>query len=133
MSVYAALTTQLKTVTTLPKFAEQNEVYQPGRNAWCRATLLPAEPTPGAIGAGGFDWENGLYQVDIFTPLNSPVNDTLPKAVEAAFPRALRLQVEGYDYDLEVQRCWLSANRQDTAWHIQSITVRWLVARNLGA
>jgi len=133
VSVYTALTDQLKTVTSLPRFVDQNEVFQPSRASWSRATLLPSEPTPGAIGAGGFDWENGLYQVDIFTPLNSTVTSTVPDAVIAAFPRALRLTVDGYDNKLEVQRCWLSATRQDTSWHIQSVTVRWLLARNLGA
>lgn len=132
MSVYDSLTTQLKTVTTLPPFAEQNEVYQPGRNSWCRATLLPSEPYPGSIGLGGFDWENGLYQVDVFTPLNAPINTALLDAIVAVFPGALKLTVTGYDHDLEVLRCWVSATRQDKSWHISSLSVRWRVPRNLG-
>lgn len=133
MSIYVALTNQLKTVTGLPAFAEANEVFRPSNAAWCRATLLPAEPVDGSIGERGFVWDQGLYQVDVFSPLNTRVSETIPNAIIAAFPRALRMAVNGYDHQLEVQRCWLSQTRQDTSWFIQSIMVRYRVPRNLGA
>jgi hypothetical protein len=132
MSIYTTLTTQLKTVTSLPPFVEQNAVTRSGNTAWARATLLPAEPRPGSIGAGGFDWENGLYIVDLFTPLNSPVDETIAADIITAFPRSLRLVVDTYSNLLEVQRCWVSTTRQDQSWFITSVSVRWLLARNLG-
>lgn len=131
MSIYSTLTTRLKTCASLPNFVEMNAITKTGVSSWSRATLIPSEPTPGAIGQGGFDWENGLYIIDIFTPLNTTVDESIAQDIIAVFPRALRLAVENYTANLEVQRCWVSQTRQDQAWFITSVTVRWLLARNL--
>lgn len=132
MSIYNALTTQLLTATGLPPLASPNIVFRPGNSAWCRATLLPAEPEDGSIGVNGFDWDRGLYQVDIFSPLNRGQALGAADAAMAVFPRGLRLTVEGYTHPLEVQRCWLSAMRQDESWHLLSISVRYKVPQDPG-
>lgn len=125
MSVYSTLQTRLLTVPAAPAYAYQNTAFKPDNRPWMRSTLLAAEPAVGSIGASGYDLLNGLYQVDIFTPLSTSPNYDLADAVVATFPRGLSLSVQGKDRPLRVMRSWVEQTRQDNAWFIISVVVRW--------
>ena len=125
MSVYTTLQTRLLTTTGLPAYAYQNAAFKPDNRAWCRSTLLAAESQVGSIGANGYDLMNGLYQVDIFTPVSTTPNYALAQAVADNFARGLSLPVAGYSHDLKVVRSWVEQTRQDQAFFIISVMVRW--------
>lgn len=73
----AALDTNLNTMTGLPPVAWQNIKYEPVNGTlYIRPTLLPADSTVATIGTGT-DINQGIYQIDIFSPLDEGKNEAM--------------------------------------------------------
>lgn len=124
-----ALQAQLNTVVGLPVIAPDNAYFKPILGSpYVRDTLMPVEPMPGAVGINGYDQLRGLYQIDIFYPENVGNSNALAMAdsILAVFNRGLPLTAV-VGYDLQIERSWIQAPRNNMGWYHIPLMVRWYV------
>ncbi|MEJ8571228.1 DUF4128 domain-containing protein [Microbaculum marinum] len=89
--VLRALVAWLKTVSFSPALpiAWPNVDFDPPSEAtWLRATWLPAETAPATLGEGGENRHSGLFQVDVFVPLE--IGHIVPTEYAGAIARAFK-------------------------------------------
>ncbi len=122
---YHALSTQLQTVEGLPPLAPLNKTFKPSATQrWVRATLLPSESESGAIGSDGYLIQQGLFQIDLFTPVGLGDDYELANSIRAAFPERGEAIAVG-DYRLRVTASWIEAARQEPTFLVTTVMVRW--------
>lgn len=88
-NVRKILETQLKSITSLPRFVPENQINTTTIDPWCRATMLPSRSTPVAFGAGTVLRLQGMYQVDLLYPAGSSLDDisaVADRIMEVFFP-----------------------------------------------
>jgi hypothetical protein len=95
--IQTALDTQLKTIVSLPTLQLENTRLDASSNlaAFVRSTLLPAQSTVISLGIGAKKQMQGLYQVDVFYPLdsNTTAARTLADTIVDTFPIGQRLTI----------------------------------------
>jgi len=70
-NLQAALHSRLSTMTSVPPVAWPNYGYTPTAGTlWLRPTVLPADTAAATMGDSGTDEQTGVYQIDIFAPLD---------------------------------------------------------------
>lgn len=127
-TVQAALDAQLQTVTGLPALQLENTLYDTKGKAltpYCRATLLPSEAQPATVGVTGKNEYFGLYQVDLFYPLDkgkASVN-AMADLVVAAFARTVL--TTGTGNQVKLRAAWAEAGGQDGQYYRVPVLVRW--------
>ncbi len=93
--IKAALDAQLQTISGLPALQTENTRLDASSNlaGWVRATIAPAQSEVISLGVGAMKVVQGLYQVDVFCPMDKGDSTarTLADAVVDAFPIGLRL------------------------------------------
>ena len=105
VAIQSLLDAKLTTVAGLPPLYLENIRFRDNGDAWCRATLLPAETGIATLGVDGLNEERGIYQIDLFYPEGygaTPAN-TIADAVINTFKRGTTLT----DGNISVQ-VWLS-------------------------
>lgn len=72
-AIHNALNTQLLTTPNLPTIQEENNRVKlgSGNTPWCRTTFLPTQSVVSTFGVQGMTKLNGLFQVDLFYPMNT--------------------------------------------------------------
>lgn len=91
-NIAEVLDTHLRTFVGLPGLQTMNTLYVPKHSErYVRATLLPNPKVQLSIGINGRDEIKGIYQIDIFEPLNSGALGVLELAddISEHFPRGL--------------------------------------------
>jgi len=92
-----ALDNNLNTMAGLPPVAWQNKGYKPVNGTlYLRPTLIPADSNVATIGAGT-DINQGIYQIDIFSPLDEGKNEAMlmSDAIAEQFKRDKELVYNG--------------------------------------
>ena len=62
------LDTHLNTVPSLPTFFEENQIPTSKNQPFVQSYLRPAPTTVATIGAVGWDYVQGIYQVNVYYP-----------------------------------------------------------------
>ena len=126
--VQTTLDTRLQAVVGLPALQLENVVYDTKGKAltpYCRATLLPSEAQPATVGTTGKNEYFGLYQVDLFYPLDkgkAAVN-AMADLVVTAFAR--QVLTTGASRQVELRAAWAEAGGQDGPYYRVPVLVRW--------
>jgi len=124
------LDTAVKTVTGLPTVhLENTRINASGdKTGFTRTTLLPAEPIPLSVSYGGSNQYIGLYQVDVFQPVDYGTTNSngFATSVMNAFPRGLQLIDSTSGITVQVQMCWQQvAYNVQNSWYVVPVMVRW--------
>ena len=124
-AVYQALVTQLKTVAGLPTLQLENTVVQ-AKGSFMRATLIRSRPEQLTVGASGRDLHGGLFQVDIFVPVNTGTTaaNVLADKVIDAFPRGLAFNLDGVQMYVRIAYRE-TAGRINDQFHQVPVVVEW--------
>jgi hypothetical protein len=128
-AIQQALDLHLIAVSGLPSDVqtENTQIAVTAGSAWVRSTLAPAENNDITTGIGGMVQKHGLYQIDLFYPINTGTMDarTMGDTICAAFARGTTLNNSGYQ--VIVEAAW--QDTIDTFVDSQQIrlpvTVRW--------
>jgi len=127
--IQTTLDTQLQTVTSLPTFyAENSLTVQSGANTFCRSTLGPAKSTILSLGGHKVIEQTGLYQVDIFTPVDYGYSQgrTIADDVINAFPPVPLTLASGDQ--LIILSAWSQPSSNDqSAFLMVPVLVQWVV------
>jgi len=95
LDIQNSLDAHLKTLAELPLLQTENTRINasPNLNSFTRSTLLPAQSSVLAIGAGAPKQMTGLYQVDVFVPSDSGTATArgLADSIVDIFPAGLLL------------------------------------------
>lgn len=87
--ILATLSGQLDTVEGLPTRSPTNMPFKPTLGKpYVRDTFMPVEAASGAIGVNGFQVPQGLYQVDVFYPVNIATSASNALAIADAIVEA---------------------------------------------
>lgn len=125
-SIHTALDTQLQTVVGLPALQLENtaNVGKTGV-AFSRATLIPSRSLPLNVGKNGSTQFSGLYQIDLFYPLNEGTANAnaMVDTVVAAFPRGMLLSVSGVI--TQVETAWREAASRIEQFYSAPVVVQW--------
>lgn len=72
-TIHDALDKRLKLVPNLPTLQEENTQINlgSGTKSWSRSTFIPNPTMRTSLGLNGLDELNGIYQIDLFYPINS--------------------------------------------------------------
>lgn len=127
--IYQVLFKHLKRCPALIRddivIAEKNQMFNPQANQiQVRATLLSTEPDIGSLGPGGYNIENGLFQIDVMFPLGTGDNDKLMQRIKNWFPRSEQYDVN--DNQLVVTKVWYES-RIVQGYQLDSIMVRYVM------
>lgn len=126
-AIHAGLDAQLATTPNLPAFNNENSaIYRPTIGTpYCRATLLPAQPLVGELGVGGRTEFQGLYQVDLFYPINAGTTlaEAMVDAVLSVFPRGTVIMQAGIN--IQVKLAYRLVARSEPPWFIVPVSVSW--------
>lgn len=129
-AIQAILDTQLKTVVGLPTLQLENtqNVGITGK-AFSRATLLPARSYQMNVGPGGTMQLLGLYQIDLFYPINTGVStiNAMVDAVIAAFPKGFLTDADGVVVQIDVS--WRETGRRVEQFYSVPVAVSWTCIR----
>lgn len=125
--IQAALDAQLATVTGLPELQRENTRLNRGGRAttpFTRATFLPGQATQLTVGQNGVNRYSGLYQVDLFYPMDTGAAtiNAMADSVLAAFPRATVL---GDEFKVHCTIAWREAGRRDEPFYAVPVLVQW--------
>ena len=102
----------------------------PPTRAWFRPTFTPFTPSPDAVGTAARNKVSGIYQVDMFGPIEG--DDTteaqmirILEPIQKAFCRGIQYSTP--DLCLTCMQSWVSNSERDkdTARWMVSIRVRW--------
>lgn len=139
MNVYSQIQSALDAYLTthasfadLPKLQLENtrNVGQTGV-PFTRATLLPARTTQATIGLNGRDAWAGLYQIDVFYPVDSGTTEInrIVDIIVDGFPRGTQLTSDPAIYTnpihLQIQACSRDVGRRIDPFYCVPVTVQW--------
>lgn len=125
----SALDARLETVVGLPTLQAENTLYNTKGKAltpYVRSTLLPSEAIPATLGSTGKNEYSGLYQIDLFYPLDggkAAVN-AIADLVVAAFART---SLSAGSKQVEVRAAWCEAGSADEQFYKVPVVARWRV------
>lgn len=127
-AVQNALNAQLQTCDGLPPLQLENEHNAP-KAAWSRATLMPSRTLQPNVGTGGTAEMNGLYQVDLFYPMNQgmALANAMVDAVIDTFPRGMLIAEDGLF--VQIESAWREAVQRDEPFMNVPVTVSWSCLR----
>lgn len=129
-TIQSLLDDQLQTVSNLPTLQLENtaNVGVAGQ-PFARATLLPRQATQLTVGINGSDSLGGLYQIDLFYPLNagSAAANTMADAVCAVFGRGTILIEDDVRVVIRTASR-LTAGRVEQFYSVP-VVVEWLCVR----
>lgn len=125
-NLQTALDTHLQTLTGLPTLQTENtrNVGRTGES-FARATLLPARPTQASVGQHGRDLRRGLYQVDLFVPMDggtASVNALADSVIEH-FPRGLVLTAS--DTNVAIELAYREVGQRVEQFYMLPVIVVW--------
>lgn len=129
--VQSSLVTQLQTVTGLPALQPENTLINrkgQARTPYCRATLLPASSFQRSVGVNGKDEFPGLFQVDLFYPLDAgktAVNAMADLVVQAFRRNVIALSTS--PRQLVIHNAWVEAGISEEPYYNVPVVVRWSV------
>jgi hypothetical protein len=126
--IQQALDNRLATVTGLPELQTENtRVNRTGKanTPFARGTLLPAQASQLTVGVGGVNTYSGLYQVDLFYPVDTGTTavNAMADAVMAKFVRGDTLVVDGVSVHITLS--WREVGRRDEPFYAVPVLVRW--------
>lgn len=125
-TVQDLLDTRLLTVVDLPTLQKENtrNLAVSGQR-YTRSTLLPGRATQTTIGTTGKDIVRGLYQVDLFYPLDGGVFqiNSMADSVVAAFPRGTAL-FNGMTI-VNIVSAWREAGARVEPYYSIPVVVEW--------
>ena len=123
-NIQAALDTKLSTLPNLPPVQWPNSNYKPVEGTlFLRATLMPATGALDTL-AGSY-LHKGLYQIDVFCPLNQGVatlNSWLD-SIQALFASSKVLTAN--TQNVFVQDIVQTKSSREAGWFIGSITIHY--------
>jgi hypothetical protein len=125
-TVQTLLNAHLEDLTGLPPTQLENtQNLAVTGEAFTRATLIPARSSVLSIGVDGRTELRGLYQVDLFVPLNSGTADVnaLADLVVQHFPKGARL-TDG-STTVHCALSWREVGRRVEAFYQVPVLVQW--------
>ena len=125
-AIQSLLDAKLQQLSSLPTLQLENtrNVGQTGV-AFSRATLLPARATQLTVGLNGRDQRTGLYQVDLFYPIDSStaaINAMADEIIDN-FPRGTAL-TDG-TVTVHCQLCWRETGRRIEQFYSVPVMIQW--------
>lgn len=124
--IHQLLDTHLSSYSGLPPLQKENtqEMAKTGRN-FVRSSLILSRPSRATLGTSGRDRLVGLYQIDLFTPLNTgtPQMNALADGLVAHFPRSLILH-DG-DITINMRMTWRETGARATQFYSTAVMVEW--------
>ena len=127
-TIHTLLDTHLLTVTGLPTLQRENTRVTPQTGVpWSRATLLPAETRQETLGVTGRNRLNGLYQIDLFYPADTGVQDANEMADELTyeFRRGVQLVHQQSNLIVNIEMAWREAGSRYEQFYNAPVIVRW--------
>lgn len=130
--IYAQIQTSLDAVLAavagIPAIQLENTLYNAKGRAltpFARTTLLPTQSTQRSVGVSGKNTYGGLFQIDLFYPLDKGKGtpNIMADAVIAAFNRRLITTPAGVQ--LVIQTAWCEAGRADDQYYNLPVVVQW--------
>ena len=126
--IQGALDTQLNNYATAQDVAVDwpNVPYEPTISvSFVRPTFLPGYPEAAALGQDALNLQQGLYQVDIFTPsgAGSKAARDLAEALITSFKRGTTLTYSGVK--VRIKRAGIEASRQEPEWFVLPVLIAW--------
>lgn len=104
-TIQQALDAKLIAVSGLPSDVqtENTQISVAAGSPWVRSTLLPAENIDVTTGVGGMIQKHGLYQIDLFYPVNAGTITarTMGDTICAAFARGTTITSGSYEVIIE--------------------------------
>lgn len=128
-NIQTLLDARLLTVVDLPPLQKENtkNIGVTGQN-FCRSTLLPARSTAVTVGQNGKDLYQGLYQIDLFYPMDQGTTaiNQMADSVIAAFPRT-----DLFDGIIIVHclRAWREVGSRVEPFYSVPVVVEWQVIK----
>ena len=120
------LVNHLKTLVVLPTLQEENtrNIGKTGVS-FSRATMLHTRPQQASVGINGKDAFSGLFQIDLFVPIDSGTADvnTLADTVVEHFPRGLTLTL-GNVY-VHIQLAWRETGSRFETFYNCPVVIQW--------
>jgi hypothetical protein len=116
----------LKTYAGLPTLQLENtQILAKTGKDFCRASLITPRPTRATLGLSGRDRLIGLYQIDLFTSLNtgSSTINVLADDLVAHFPRSLILSQD--DCTVTMRMTWRETGARATQFYSAAVIVEW--------
>lgn len=107
--------------------AYENVNYKPVVGTlYLRATVLPADTVQAGLGTTGQDLHEGIYQVDVFAPIDKPKAVALAEADAIAdyFARGLTLSFNGVN--VRVRTASIGSGRREENWYILPVFIDYL-------
>ncbi|MBA9063894.1 MULTISPECIES: phage tail terminator-like protein [Methylobacterium] len=129
-AIQAALYRHLK-ATKLPvalPIAPEGRNFDPKGRAYLRSTFLPAETTSFGTESDGDIIYGGLFQIDVFWPVNEGLTRPLTHAamLAARFCRGTRLTANDLEVRIDQPASVLGAQQEPNWLHIP-VRARWAV------
>lgn len=126
--IQTLLDTRLATVVGLPELQKENmRVNRDGKSKTplARATLLPNQATQLTVGVNGKNTYSGLYQIDLFYPLDTGTAavNAMADLVMEKFVRGDTLTVGGLTVHITIS--WREAGRRDEPFYAVPVLVQW--------
>lgn len=94
---------------------------------YVKPIYIPNRGNMATLGPDGYDYEHGLFQVDIRTPLNTgnAVLWTVADHIGNVFNKGLVLSVPERNFEVRIRNVYAAAALTDDAWHWAPVTVDW--------
>lgn len=128
-NIQAALNTRLSTLVNSPPIQWSNTRYQTSENtAFIRPTILPNNTTLDTL--AGTEYHIGIYQVDVFVPLEKGVNslDTLLDNIQSLFKSNRTLVSE--DVTVLIQSISRGPETRQEAWYASFLEINYICFYN---
>jgi hypothetical protein len=123
-NIQKALDQRLNSLSGLPDVAWMNVEYEPTRGTeYLRPTLLPAESTKEEF--GGKDRHIGIYQIDIFEPLDNGPKDALEMADDIREHFDDQILTES-SQKIYIENISLLPPQRVESWYVLSVEINYL-------
>lgn len=124
-NIEAALNTKLSTLSNIPSVEWPNTEYKPViGTVFLRPTIMPSSGNPATL--SGSYLHKGLYQVDVFCPLNIGIA-TLTQwldAIQILFT-ATKVLTAGSD-TIFIQDVSIGKTERQESWYVGFITIQYI-------
>lgn len=127
--IYSSLQAQLLTIDNLPARAAPNVPFKPVLGSpFIRDTFMPVESANGTIGVNGWEIPQGLYQIDVFYPVNVSTSVELALALaDTIIETYQRATIPTAAGSITITKAWQGMGRtHDEFYHIP-VMVRFSV------
>lgn len=126
--IQAALYGHLKGLvlpTPLP-LAPEGKNFDPKGKAYLRPTFMPAETAGAQLGDDADEAQTGLFQIDVFWPIDKGIAEPfqVAGAIARRFARGTRFFLDGIDLRIIQPASSLPA-QQEAAWLMIPVRVPW--------